>query len=234
MDNDMDNTNNLGEGAAFSSRPFGFWLRTVDHLLEREFAEAFAAEGVTRRDWRVLNVIGGDVDAPELLERLRGKKLRTLDERGWIARTDAGWTLTDEGRAAKERLGAIVDGIRSKVTSAVSEDDYATTIASLEAIARGLGWDGSVRMPRGRGFGRRRGFGPNFGDRRGFGPEGGDRRGFGPDGGHHGHGHGHGGGHGECGHGRRHGGHAGHRMAQDAYERGFHAGFTHGERRRDA
>ncbi|SFI50169.1 MULTISPECIES: MarR family winged helix-turn-helix transcriptional regulator [Microbacterium] len=240
MDNDMDNTNNIDEDAAFPSRPLGFWLRAVDRLLEREFQAAFAAEGVTRRDWRILTLIDGDVEAPEALERLRGKKLRTLADRGWVTRVDAGWALTDEGRAAKERLGALVDGIRSKVAATVSDDDFATTVASLEAIARGLGWDGAERLPGGHGFGRREGFGPGRGF--GAGPGFGAGRGFGPGGrGHHGH-HGHG----DCGHGGRgfggdfahgghgHHGHAGHRMAEDAYARGFEAGFTRGESRRDA
>ncbi|TXK15701.1 hypothetical protein FVP74_00855 [Microbacterium saccharophilum] len=261
----MDNTDNTDEGAGRPSRPLGFWLRTVDRLLEREFEAAFAAEGVTRRDWRILTLIDGDVEAPEALERLRGKKLRTLAERGWVTPTDAGWALTDEGRAAKERLGALVDGIRSKVAATVSDDDFATSVASLEAIARGLGWDGAERMPGGRGFGRRRGFGqgrgfgaghgfgrPGFGQGHDVGPgfgresdsdaENGDRRGFGPGGrGRDGHR-----GHGDCGHrgrgfggefaygGRGHRDHPGHRMAEDAYARGFQAGFTRGESRRDA
>lgn len=241
MDNHMDNTNSTnGEGAALPSRPLGYWLRTVDRLLAREFAEAFAAEDITRRDWRVLSVIAGDVEAPELLERLRGKRLRSLDERGWVTRTDDGWALTDEGRAAKERLGAIVAGVRAKVAGAVSDADYTTTVASLEAIARGLGWDGSERMPRargrGRGFRRGRGFGRGFGRDADSDDDFGARRGFGP---HPGHRHpGHGGHHGRtgCGHDRGdvRGRGPGHRRTEDAYERGFAAGFARGESRRDA
>ena len=97
--------------------------------------------------------------------------------------------LTDEGRAAKERLGAIVEGIRSRVAGAVTPDDFATTLASLEAIARELGWDENARMPRagfGRGFRPGFGFDPGFRPGWGFGPG----SGFGPRhfGGEHGHG----------------------------------------------
>ncbi len=74
-----------------------------------------------------------------------------------------GWTLTDEGRAAKDRLGTLVDGIRAKVSSAVSNEEMATTLASLEKIARAFGWDEETPLPRG----RRHGFGgPRHG--RGF------------------------------------------------------------------
>ena len=203
-----------------TSRPFGYWLRAVDRLLAREFETAFENEGITRREWRLLSLLDGDLDAPELtarLERHGGKKLRALTERGWISRTGDAWTLTDEGRAAKARLSESVDAIRAKVAASVSEQDFATTLASLEAIARSLGWEPAERMPRGfgpRGFGRS-GFGPGrhghgfgpFGPGEGFGPhrEGfRPREGFGP------------------------GAHGARRHAERAFERGFEAGFARG------
>jgi hypothetical protein len=42
----------------------------------------------------------------------------------------------------------------------ISDEDYATTMATLEKMARNLGWDESQRHERGVG---RRGFGPGFG-----------------------------------------------------------------------
>jgi hypothetical protein len=241
------------------SRPIGYWLRAVDALISREFAAAFEGEGVTRRDWMLLNAVAGDVDVPGLAERLarKGKRLRTLEDRGWVdQQVDGTWVLTDAGREAKERLGAIVDGVRARVAGAVSPDDFATTLTSLEAIARELGWDESMRMPRpGRRFGRGHGFGPGhgFGDGHGFGPGHGRGRGhgFGP-----GHGHGHGchgahhahaehghyahaghGQYGDSGHGRSPYGHSGHGHhgagREQAYERGFDAGYARGVAERD-
>ena len=59
----------------------------------------------------------------------------------------------------------------------VSDEDYATTMATLEKMARNLGWSDDQRPER--GFGR--GFGPEgrFGHRRGHGHPG-AMRGFGP------------------------------------------------------
>jgi hypothetical protein len=166
-------------------RPLGYWLRVVDGLLTREFAEALGSEGIDRRDWMVLNVLSGDVDAPELRERLtrKGKRLRTLEDRGWVAQQgDGTWTLTGAGRAEKERIGAIVDGIRSRVVGAVGDEAYAAMTASLESIARELGWNEDAADRGFSGFGRRAGFGgegvPGF--RPGFGPGWGSGRGFGP------------------------------------------------------
>jgi hypothetical protein len=47
--------------------------------------------------------------------------------------------------------------VRSRIADAVPAEDYATTVATLEAIARELGWDGEAvpgRGPRG-GYGHR-------------------------------------------------------------------------------
>ena len=175
-----DNENETGAPRPTDRRPLGSWLRVVDALLTREFATALEAEGVTRRDWMLLNVLSGDVDAPEFRERLvrKGKRLRGLEERGWVVeRGDGTWALTDLGRSEKERIGAVIDGIRSRVVAAVGDDEaYAALTASLEAIARELGWDESAagRERSFGGFGAFGGFGrPGFG--RGgataFGPE---------------------------------------------------------------
>ena len=237
----IENTQDTPDDNA-GARPLGFWLRTVDALINREFAAAFDGEGATRRDWMLLNAVSGDVNVPGFADRFArkgGKRLRGLEQRGWVEESgDGTWILTEEGTAAKERLGGIVDDIRSRVSGAVSPEDFATTLASLEAIARELGWDenDSSQWPGfgggfGGGFGR--GFGRGF--RPGFGPEGfghdihhdfgpnlhrGFRPGFGPGGGptgmpddadaHFAHHHSHHG-HGDCHEGGRHGhAHRGH------------------------
>lgn len=225
-----------------TERPLGFWLRAVDALLDREFARAFEGEGIDRRDWMLLNALSGDVRTPGLAERLArgGKRVRRFAARGWAAQDDTGaWTLTAEGRATQERLGASVAGIRERVAGAVSPDDFATTMASLEAIARELGWDETAPQRFGRrGFGPRpqrpdfrSGFGPNlhhgFGPRHGFDPRGRDAFTDGEhrrhDRGHHAPGH-HG--HGGCDHHSDHDHHDRHRAVEDSYARGFDAGFT--------
>lgn len=229
------------DAPAGSDRPLGYWLRLVDVLISREFDTSLAESGADRRDWMLLNVIDGThawARAP------RGKRMRRLEERGWIEQNGSGdWTLTDAGREMKERLAEAVSGIRERVSGAVTPEDYATTIASLQAMARALGGDQKDDLDPGHGFGRlgrgRHGhpFGPGFrpGFGRGFGP--GFRPGFGPafeagddarhcdsgrDHGAHRNGHRRGKHH----HGEHH--HGEHRHGERAYERGFDAGFARG------
>lgn len=192
-----------------NSRPFGFWLKAVDRLMAAEFASAFESEGITRREWRLLNIVDGTVPAglAKNDRPLPAHKLARLIELGWVTDADDTWTLTDEGRTAKERLGGIVDGIRAKVTDAVPAEDLATTMATLEQLARAFGWDESTPLPHGRG---RRGFGPGFGsgdfESRGFGSADFEPRGFG----RRGFGHGRGPGFGKHGFGPQHFDHEGH------------------------
>lgn len=228
-----------------AERPLGYWLRLVDGLISREFATAFEGDGVTRRDWMLLNALSGDIDAPGITERLArkgGKRLRRLEQLRWAEEQgDGSWALTDAGREAKDRLGAAVGGIRERVAGAVSPEDYATMVASLEAIATELGWDASQPFPRGAGFGRGRfggpfrpGFGRGLDGPEGFGPGGFGPGGFGPGGfgaggfgpGDFGHGHGFGPGH--AMHEHWHHGHAEHPAHTPHAHRGHeHRGHEH-------
>ena len=160
------------EASGPTDRPFGFWLKLVDRRLSEEMETLFAADGITRRDWRVLNLLAGEARDERLADRLRAKPhaLHHLAERGWI--TGAPPVLTDAGREARDRLEGQVSALRERVAGAVSAEDFATTLRSLEAIARELGWDESDPMPRGHRGGRRHGFGGWRGAalRHGFGP----------------------------------------------------------------
>ena len=192
---DTDENNNIS-----TARPFGFWITAVNRLLRAEFATVFEDEGITRRDWRMLNVVDGTAASAR---PLRGRKLHRLIELGWVERTADGWSLTETGRLAKDRLGVSVQEIRDRIAGAVTPEEFATMSVALEKIARELGWEEGRKLPRGRRFGRHgrgRGFGHGH---RGFGHGRGFDRGFRGHEGHERHGH--------EGRGRRGFGHPGHR-----------------------
>lgn len=202
--------------------PLGFRLRLVDRLIAREFASAFAAEGIGRREWCALNVVAGTSPAPAGPRGHRGGRgIRTLVERGWVERAGGTLTLTDDGVAAKARLDALAADVRNRVAGAVPADDFDTLLRSLDAIARELGWDESQPMPPRPGHGRRHGAHGRHGAHEGHGHRCGEH-GFGRHGfGDHGHAH---------GHPRRRGGSGGHRAAAEAFERGFVRGYEQAQR----
>jgi hypothetical protein len=151
-----------------SIRPFGFWVAAVDRLLRAEFATVFEDEGITRRDWRMLNRIDGTFAAAAASDRpLHARKLGRLLELGWVERTPEGWTLSESGALAKQRLGVAVDEIRSRVAGAVSPEEYAILTSSLEKIAREFGWAEDRRLPRHEGRFDRRHPGRRHGQHRG-------------------------------------------------------------------
>lgn len=179
---ETQNTNSTDSPSA-SPRPFGFWLKVIDRRLDEAMGDLFTEEGLTRRDWRRLNLVAGTVTDPRMSEKLaaRPERVEPLVERGWVEGEPGAWRLTEAGETARASLQERVATLRAKVAGAVSPEDFATTMASLEAIAGELGWVDGERMPRGhrRGFGRRHG-GEGFGRRHGG------------EGHRHGEGHGHG------------------------------------------
>ncbi|MFC5791154.1 hypothetical protein EDM22_04195 [Agromyces tardus] len=163
MTNDTDHdTSTDGPGDAgtipTSPRPLGYWLRVIDRRLDDEMRALFEAEGLTRRDWRRLNLIGGAVADARLAERLasRPEKVEPLVERGWVEGEPGAWRLTESGVAARDALVERVSALRARVAGAVGPEEFATTLASLEAIARTLGWSEDERMPHGPRRGIRR------------------------------------------------------------------------------
>jgi|GEM_PF-1949507 len=170
---DFDGVDDAPATRAPGIRPLGFWLTVLDRRIAAEVDAALADEGVTRREWRRLNLVAGAVRDERLAARLaaRPRKLDDLVERGWVGGERGDWTLTEAGRAALDALTARVQAVRDRVRSAVSDEEYATTLSSLEAIARELGWDESMPEPRrGRGHRRCRGHAHPHGHRNGEGP----------------------------------------------------------------
>jgi hypothetical protein len=184
-DRDGDQARPASETPSPGSRPLGFWLKVVDRRIAAEIDAILADHGVTRRDWRRLDLVAGEVRDERMAARLDAHphKLDDLVELGWVSGEPGAWMLTATGRETLDALTARVQAVRDRVRSSVSDDDYAITVASLEAIARELGWDGPVperddwrgrrgrRGPRSggrpgmrRGMGARRGVPPWFAD----------------------------------------------------------------------
>ena len=134
--------------------PIGYWLKRADTLLTTQIDKAQAANGVSRVEWQVLNMIGAAgsvskerifgtmlpfVDAPgvdEIVTRLVG--------RGWAEQTETSrpgiveFQLTQEGRRMHGVILAMQKEIRRRAMQGISEEEYTTVIRVLQRLVGNL------------------------------------------------------------------------------------------------
>lgn len=135
-----------------ANRPIGFWLKLVDRLIDERFAAIIEEHGVTRRQWQLLGVMEPGSATVEQLdqaispfiepgsEESAADHLAELIDSDWITVDGAVYSLTDRGRAAFGRLQEVVDALRDQTGEGLTEDEYVTTVSSLERMAQNLGW----------------------------------------------------------------------------------------------
>ncbi|MCU1508776.1 MAG: transcriptional regulator [Glaciihabitans sp.] len=133
-------------------RPIGFWLKLVDRMIDEQFAATIEEHGVTRRQWQLLNVLSNGVTSVEQLDasiapflatdvpESAAEHLSELIDSGWVDDTAAGYELTERGMVAFTRLSEVVQANRERATDGVSRQEYDATLATLERVARNLGW----------------------------------------------------------------------------------------------
>ncbi|MHA7133429.1 hypothetical protein [Oerskovia turbata] len=141
-------------------RPIGYWLKLVDRLIDDSFADVFGRTGLTRRHWQVLNMIRDGVGDTATIDRVlspfapsgdgqdgQGRhaagvsaELGDLRARGWVEQAGAAWEVTVAGRQAYHELLDAVSASRERLAEGISGEEYDRTIATLERMARNLGW----------------------------------------------------------------------------------------------
>jgi hypothetical protein len=131
-------------------KPIGYWLKELDRRIEATLDQALADEGVTRRDWQVLNALETAPAARDaIVDALRpfwgagaadpDDVLEALVARGWALRdADHRYALSPEGDATRSTLLERVKELRMAIADGVTPDDYQTTIATLERMAANL------------------------------------------------------------------------------------------------
>ena len=131
-------------------KPIGFWLKELDRLIEGTLDRALADEGVTRRDWQLLNALE-PAPAPreQVIEALRpfwgveadepDAVLEGLITRGWALRDPADrFSLSPEGDAARAALLEKVKQLRAAIADGITPEQYNTTIDTLGRMAENL------------------------------------------------------------------------------------------------
>jgi DNA-binding MarR family transcriptional regulator len=140
-----------------TDRSVGYWLKLVDRLIDESFDEVFQHTGLTRRHWQVLNTIRDGVSEETAVDGVLSPftgaaagghaasvsaEVEDLARRGWVARSDAGLSVTLAGNHAYHDLLDAVSRSRERVAEGISPERYATTVATLQQMARNLGWTG--------------------------------------------------------------------------------------------
>jgi DNA-binding MarR family transcriptional regulator len=137
-------------GRVTDRKPIGYWLKELDRLIETTLDDALAGEGVTRRDWQVLNALGPEaVPREQVIEALRpfwgveaadpDSVLDGLIARGWALR-DAfdRFALSPEGEAARAALLERVNALRAAIADGITPEAYSTTVETLARMAANL------------------------------------------------------------------------------------------------
>jgi hypothetical protein len=131
-------------------KPIGYWLKELDTRIEMTLDRTLADEGVTRRDWQVLNALETAPAARDVVvDALRpfwgegatdpDDVLEALVARGWALRdADRRYALSPEGDATRSTLLERVKELRMAIADGVTPDDYQTTIDTLERMAANL------------------------------------------------------------------------------------------------
>ncbi|MBD5786570.1 MarR family transcriptional regulator [Cellulosimicrobium terreum] len=136
-----------------TDRPIGYWLKLVDRLIDESFDDVFQHSGLTRRHWQVLNTIrdgvGDETAVDGVLSPFTGggaghasavsAEVDDLVRRGWVARGETGLTVTVAGNHAYHDLLDAVSRSRERIADGVTREQYETTLATLQQMARNLG-----------------------------------------------------------------------------------------------
>ncbi|MFI5607692.1 MarR family winged helix-turn-helix transcriptional regulator [Amycolatopsis sp. NPDC051903] len=125
-------------------KPIGYWLRHNHELLEQAFTQPLLELNLTRRQWQVLNAVAQGAGTMEEVDKelepfvaTEGTMAPHLGEfarRGWLRRNQ----LTEDGRAAHREVEERVKAFRAKALDGIAEQDYVTTVRTLERMAENL------------------------------------------------------------------------------------------------
>lgn len=131
--------------------PIGYWVKQADAVLTERIDRAQQANGLTRTDWQVLNLLHelGAATRDEIERPLApfadpGSVRRVvagLGARGLVDGDGSSGTpflLTTAGREQHAAALAVQKEIRERAVQGISEADYLTTVRVLQQIVGNL------------------------------------------------------------------------------------------------
>jgi len=137
----------VSEAASDSARGLADRIDTIAQRLERRTAKVLKKSGLDRTEWRVMTMLErGPATHLEVVAALpveRGASapadaLGSLVLRQVAEITGRGYTLTPSGELLHDETLAAIAALGRKLAVGIPPADWATTMATLERIARNL------------------------------------------------------------------------------------------------
>ena len=139
---------------AAAERPIGYWLKTLDRLIDGQFESRLGDAGLSRRQWQILNLLhDGARSVPELQDELAPFIQDAPDElddavtgllsRGWADSQNAVISLTETGEAQFGLVTANIAALRQDLAAGISPEQYRATVDVLVRMVANL--EGNAR-----------------------------------------------------------------------------------------
>ena len=134
--------------------PIGYWLKQADNLLTEQINKAQAANGVSRAQWQVINILNemGSASQSQVFESMRAfvntpdldEIIVRLNEHGWVEQSEeskhgvAEFRLTEEGQRRHTAILATQKEARQRAMQGISQEEYAMVIRVLQRMVSNL------------------------------------------------------------------------------------------------
>jgi hypothetical protein len=137
-----------------TERPIGYWLKTLDRLIDGQFESRLGDAGLSRRQWQILNLLhDGARSMPELQDELEPFLRDAPDElddavtgllsRGWADSQNAVISLGKTGEAQFGLVTANIAELRHDLAAGISPEEYRATVDVLVRMVANL--EGNAR-----------------------------------------------------------------------------------------
>lgn len=132
-------------------RPLGYWVKTLDRLIDEQFERAAESTGLSPGEWRVLNRLSIGAEQTATVEeslsalsdrdRSVAETLEALVASGLVEQQAEEHRLSNDGYVRADQVEqAAMERIREQLGGDLDGEQYDALLARLEQMAKALGW----------------------------------------------------------------------------------------------
>ena len=132
-------------------RPLGYWVKTLDRLIDEQFERAAESTGLSPGEWRVLSRLSIGAEQTETVEeslasltdrdRTVTDTLAALVKAGLVEQRAQEHRLSNDGYVRADQVEqAAMERIREQLGDELDDERYDALLDTLERMAKTLGW----------------------------------------------------------------------------------------------